>query len=346
MTSSRLNKVRLQLEKNKIQALLLIHPANISYITGFKTEDSFLFVNDKRCFLITDFRYLAEYDKKLKNRNIQLLEIEKDIFQMLKTISAHQRITQLHFEQDYTSFAFYQKLKEVFKKIFPAKEIIEELRLTKEPKEVLLIKKAVSLIKLTFKTVIKKLKKDISEFELANELEYFIKKHQGFGLAFEPIVAFGENSSFPHAQKTKRRLKYNEPVLLDIGAEFEGYKSDLTRTYFFGKMSSHFKVIYEIVKEAKQRAILAIKPGIAISEIDKVARNFIKSKGLKQYFKHSLGHGIGLEVHEQPRINSQNSTLIKPGMVFTIEPAVYLPKQFGIRLEDVIYVSRKGAEIL
>jgi len=344
--SSQLKKLKNKLAKSNFDSLFIIHPPNISYIVGFNVEESFLFIKNNTAFLITDFRYLEEYSNKLRNSPIKLLEIDKDIWSTLRTIKKHQKIKNLGFEKDYTSVSFYQKLKSVFPKLTQTERIIEDLRIIKNHYEIKLIKKALSIAKLTLNSISKKLKTGERESDISSKLQYLIRQKGLFNVSFEPIVAFGENSSFPHAKISKRKLRQNEPILIDMGVDYMGYKSDLTRMYFLGKMDPLFKKVLAIIKEAQQLAITAIKPGIPANSIDKKARNFIKQKGFGDNFRHSLGHGIGLEVHESPRINSKNNRILKPGMVFTIEPAIYLPNKFGVRIEDIALVTDKGAKKL
>ena len=173
---------------------------------------------------------------------------------------------------------------------------------------------------------------------------YVRSHHQRF--SFSTIIASGVNSCFPHARITDRKLRRGDPVLVDMGIDVEGYKSDLTRMFFLGKIPHRVREVYDAVAQAKRCAIEKIRPGICAKEIDAQARNVLKQKKLDSFFNHSLGHGVGLEVHEAPGISPKSSAVIKEGMVFTVEPGVYLPGQFGIRIEDMILVTPRGAKVL
>ena len=251
------------------------------------------------------------------------------------------------FEQKYVSFYFYEKLKSIFAdKLIPVNDLTEGLRIIKEKQEVELIKKAVSITLDTLKHVKKILKPGIREVEVAAEIERYIRYKGAAKSSFDTIVASGPNSSFPHAKITRKIIRKNEPIVIDLGVDYQGYKSDLTRVFFLGKMDTLFKRVKGITETALDRAIKAIKPGVPINYIDKQARDFIKSKGFGDCFRHSLGHGVGLEVHERPRIYAKNIKTLKSGMVFTLEPAIYLNNKFGVRIEEMILVTNKGAEVL
>ncbi|MDD5292392.1 MAG: Xaa-Pro peptidase family protein, partial [Candidatus Omnitrophica bacterium] len=298
--NSRISRLRNALEKKDIESIILFNPANISYLAGFPVEDSYIFLDNKEALLITDSRYSKEYRKILNSKEISIVEIKKSLLHTLKKL----KIKKLAFEQKHVSFYLYQKLKALFEdKLTPASDIVEELRMIKEKGELESIKKAVGITLETFGYIEKILEPGIREIEVAAEIERYIRYKGSTGTAFNTIVASGPNSSFPHAKITQRKIRKNEPIMIDLGLDFQGYKSDLTRVFFLGKMNPLFKKVYGIVEVALERAKKTIKPGIPINYIDKQAREFIKDKGFGHCFKHSLGHGIGLEVHEQPRIS-------------------------------------------
>ncbi|MDD5255407.1 MAG: M24 family metallopeptidase, partial [Candidatus Omnitrophica bacterium] len=187
----------------------------------------------------------------------------------------------------------------------------------------------------------------IKELEVAAEIERFIRYNGAYGPGFETIVASGPNSSRPHHLTSSRRLCAQEPVIIDLGVDYQGYNSDLTRTFFLGKMTPLFSKVYAIANEAQRRAIAAIRPQVFANKVDTCARQYITRKGYGGFFTHSLGHGVGLEVHEAPRISGTNcKDPLKTGMVFTVEPGIYLPGKFGVRIEDMVLVTRKGCEVL
>src|SRR3989338_8488230 len=213
--------------------------------------------------------------------------------------------------------------------LIPAYGPVEELRQIKTAEELEKIKKAIQITIKAFKFIKDFISPGKKEIEVAGELERFIRYSGARSSAFDIIVASGPNSSFPHHLTSQRKLKNNEHVLVDLGVEYLGYKSDLTRVFFLGKISSTVSKIYDTVRKAQDKAIKNIKPAVQINKIDTAARQYITQKGYGGFFGHNLGHGIGLEVHEEPRISGREDNRLKAGMVFTIEPAIYLPNKFG-----------------
>jgi Xaa-Pro aminopeptidase len=224
--------------------------------------------------------------------------------------------------------------------------LVESFRQIKSKNELSKIKKAIEITKLAFQYAKTIIRVGVRENELACLLESFIKERGADSFSFDIIVASGQNTSYPHYKTSKKRLKKGEVLLIDMGVNYLGYKSDLTRIFFLDKITPVIRRIYNIVLMAQERAIKNIKPGVPISEIDRTARQFITRQGFGRYFGHSLGHGIGLEVHEDPHISFKNNNLLTENMIFTVEPAIYLPGRLGIRIEDMVLVTPNGAEIL
>jgi Xaa-Pro aminopeptidase len=185
----------------------------------------------------------------------------------------------------------------------------------------------------------------LSERQIVLKLEHFVKSH-GAEFSFPPIIASGPNSCYPHARATDRIIRNNEGVLLDFGIDLNGYKSDLTRNFFLGRITPRVKQVYEALILAQREAISIIKPGISCSQVDAQARKVLRKFGLAKYFGHSLGHGVGLDIHEAPRLSSQSTGVLETGMIVTVEPGVYIPHQFGIRVEDMVLVTKEGCEVL
>ena len=345
---SRLEKLYIDLEKNRLDSLLVSSQPNISYLTDFFSRDSYLLISFKKNIFITDFRYLEEAKGNLKNFDIEI--IDSNIFRTIAKLVKKLKLRQLGFEAKSLNFAEHEKIRELLPKrigFIPTYDLIESLRLIKDKGEIDKIKKAIQITMKTFRFIKSIIKPGMREIDLSAEIESFIRRAEGSQPAFPIIVASGPRSCFPHALTSKRIIKDNEPVLIDLGCDFCGYKSNLTRVFFLGKITEKFKKIYNLVLKAQRRALGIIREEIPINRIDKIARDYLEKKGFgKHFFGHNLGHGIGLEVHEEPAISDKNKTKTKEGMVFTVEPAVYIPKEFGIRLEDVVLVKRKGVEVL
>ncbi len=321
---------------------------NITYLTKFTSRDSYLLISKKANIYFTDSRYIEE--AKIGLKGVASIEkINHSVFKQIADICRNLRFKQIGFEEKNLSFDKYKKIKKELsreKKLVATGNLIEVLRQIKESDEIGKIKNATQITIEALKFIKNLIRPERKEIEIAAELEYFIRCNGGQSSAFDIIVASGTNSSFPHHLTSQRKIKNNEIVLIDIGSDYMGYKSDLTRVFFLGKINSLIRNIYDIVVRAQDEAIRKIRPTIPINEVDIAARQYITQNGYGDFFTHSLGHGIGLEVHESPRISSRENALLEKGMVFTIEPAIYLPGKFGIRLEDIILVTQKGRDVI
>jgi len=335
------------LDDRRLDALLVSLAENITYLTRIKSRDAYLLVSRKENIYITDSRYTEEAKAKVQGCCVRKIEgtFFETIADAIKGIGAKT----VAFEERYLPFAEYKKIKESLGEeiVFsPAHSIIEELRQIKTQEELKLIKQAAKITLLALDFIRDFIAPGKSELEIAGELERFIRYKDASYSAFEIIVASGPNSSYPHHLTSTRKIKADESVLIDLGVEFCGYKSDLTRVFFLGKIKGLEQKIYSIVQEAQAKAIQRIKPAVPINHIDQAARKFISQKGYGDYFVHNSGHGIGLQVHEAPHISKKEKSLLEEGMVFTVEPGIYLPSKFGVRIEDMVVVTEKGVELI
>jgi len=345
--NAKIKLLRARLRKECLDGLILSSPDNISYLTGYRSRDSYFMLTAQKNIYLTDFRYTAEAKNALKHTAVE--QINGNPFKKISAICRNLRLKCLGFEERYLSFAEYRKLRKELPDslgLAPLGGLVESLRQIKTDEEIEKIKKAVQISIKAFGFIQDYLKPGIKEIEAAGELERFIRYHNASDSAFNIIVASGPNSAFAHHITSERKLKANEPVLIDLGVEYCGYKSDLTRVLFLGKMSILAKEIYRIVRQAQEQALISVQPGKTCAEIDGAARSFIENKGYGGFFGHGLGHGVGLEIHEEPHIERKQRQILQPGMVFTVEPAIYLPGKFGIRLEDMVLVTKKGSEVL
>jgi Xaa-Pro dipeptidase len=224
--------------------------------------------------------------------------------------------------------------------------LIEKLREIKDSTEINILRQSARVADAVMHQVIELQQFPTTEIEMSETINSFFKANGATGLSFDPIVCFGKNSASPHHVMSERGSQLNQTILLDIGGVFKGYCSDITRTLYHGKENDEFKDVYQIVKDTQLQAIDKIKPGITLAEIDRFVRLQFRKWGLDDYFIHRTGHGIGLELHEGPFIYENNSEVVKEGMVFTIEPGLYLPNKFGVRIEDVVAVTKNGHEVL
>jgi len=346
--ADRLGKISAELDHHGIDGLFINSTANISYLTKYPSRDSYLLISKKKCVYFTDSRYTLEASKKL-NKQFEICRIGSKAIATIAALSKKMGLKRIGVEEKYLNIAGFNAYKKELpkgSKLFPVKDIIEQYRQIKEKEELDNIRKAtkITLKALAFiKNFIKEGKK---ELEIAAEIEHFIRYEGASKASFDIIVASGPNSSFPHHLTSGRKIRRNEPVLIDMGVDLNGYKSDLTRVFFLGKMLPLQREVYETVETAQKMALLAIKSGIQVKEVDAAARQYITKKGFGENFSHNTGHGIGLEVHEAPNISSNNETLLREGMAFTVEPGIYLPGKFGIRLEDTIIINNRKVEVI
>ncbi|MFA5410307.1 MAG: aminopeptidase P family protein [Candidatus Omnitrophota bacterium] len=345
--NSKIKYLYAKLKQASLDGLLLSSAPNISYLSNLRSRDSYLLVSPKDNVYITDARYTEEIKKNLKG--CVLRKINGSFFKTIASSCVDLGLKRMGFEERYLPFAEYKKLKSELgtrADLIPTYNIVEDLREIKNPREMEKIKKAARITIAALEFIKGFIAPGIKEIEVAAELERFIRYHGADAAAFEIIVASGPNSSFPHHITSARKIRNNEAVLIDIGADYLGYKSDLTRVFFLGKMNTLSKRIYAIIKEAQSRAIRKIKPGSPVNEVDRAARQYITERGYGGFFSHNTGHGIGLEVHEAPHISGRENKVFKEGMVLSVEPAIYLPGKFGIRIEDMVVVTRKGTQLI
>ncbi len=340
--------VRSYLKKKKLDALFLSSPANISYLTDSPCQDSYLLISKKDSIYLTDSRYLQAAKRTLRGR-LSIENINRSCCQTLEALCSRLKIKRLGFEEKHLSYYAYRRITSSLKgkvKLLPSGGVVEGSREVKSAKELNKIRKASRITKEALKFARRILTCGKTELEIAADLGRFIKYKGANDSAFKVIVASGINSSYPHHLTSKRKIKKNDLVLIDIGVDYLGYKSDLTRVFFWGKIKPLVHSVFDIIKEAQTQAIKKVKPGIPIRDIDLASRRRISEFGYGDYFIHNTGHGIGLEGHEAPNISSKETKLIRAGMVFTFEPGVYLPGKFGIRIEDLVLVTEKGAVLL
>lgn len=333
--------------------ILISSRANIIYLTGYTNfsefeKECFLLITDGKKYLITDKRYSQALREVAKDFEVidcgALRFLEKEGIEFFKK----NKIKSIRFEDYDLTVWEYSKLKKLAK---PKTVDLRNLRIIKQKNEIENIKKACKIGDEAFDYVLGHIKLGISELEILDKLETFINS-KGADISFKPIVAFGKNSSIPHHMSGGSKLKANQIVLLDFGVKVNNYCSDMTRTVFFGSADAKFKQMYQTVLEAQTKSIEFINSQLSIvngqllgNDIDKVARKFIKSKGYGNII-HSVGHGIGIEVHESPYISPKSKDIIKSGMVFSVEPGIYIPNYGGVRIEDLVLVSNGKAELI
>lgn len=338
-------KLRTNLAKAGLDSFLVTNRFNIAYLSGHDAEDSFIFITAKKKYFITDSRYYEEALDRVKGYEVVLAK--RQVYSEIEDIIVTCQAKKTGFESMDIPYGPAMKLIATARasRFVPMRGVCENIRALKEPAEIDLIRKSIAVAKTVLKTAMSSLKRGMTEKEIARDIEIgFISRKTR--PAFTPIVAIDENASKPHASATDKRLGKDSAVMIDIGCNRDGYNSDITRVVSPGNAPERFKAIYNIVKEAQTRAIRAVRPGARISDIDSACRGYIEREGYGGSFGHSSGHGVGLDVHEEPTISRHNEARLRKGMVFTLEPAIYLPGFGGVRIEDMVLVTGSGCEIL
>lgn len=334
------------LKSHQIDAYLITSDVNIRYLTDFPASESWVLVSPKKSFYITDSRYILEARSGLSG--IKVEQFTHSIIKTMFGLAETHRLRNIAFDDRHVSLALFKDLKQACPggvKLLPKNNIIEQMREIKTVEEINHIRECLRLNLDAYHYLKKVVAPGMTERDVLLRLEHYVKS-KGAGFSFSPIIASGPNSCFPHARVSDRKIRNHEPVLVDMGIDINGYKSDLTRMFFFGKITPLYQKVYDSVAVAQQKAIRMIRPGIPAAEVDHEARNYLAGLKLAKYFGHSLGHGVGLEIHEAPRLSGKSQAVLKEGMVVTVEPAVYLPGQFGVRIEDMVLVTKEGCEVL
>jgi Xaa-Pro aminopeptidase len=328
-----------------VDGLLVTDLSNVRYLTGFTGSSGFLIFTKEHSIFVTDFRYQEQAKNEVKRFSIQIETAEKA--DAIKRLVKKYKIQKLGFEDHSINYSTYKNLLKGKLRLKALTDTVESLRIIKSQEELSYIKTAIRRAENAFRRLQPFIKVGVTEQKLANRLEGLLREEGCKTIPFGVIVASGHMSALPHAKPTSRMIKKGDFILFDWGGECEGYYSDMARTIAIKDkyLEKQFE-IYSTVSNAQRRTIKAVKPGIKATMVDTVARDFINQKGYGDYFGHSTGHGIGLAVHERPIISWQSKDTIKEGMVFTIEPGIYLPDFGGVRIEDVIYVSKNGVEVL
>jgi Xaa-Pro aminopeptidase len=348
----RIAEVRTLLQDSLCDSLIVDETINLYYLTGCNLSTGRLLIHQEGAVLLVDNRYI-EMCKKISPFPVLLSEENP-----LESVLSSAMVTDMEylgFDSETTSHKNFLELGESIKKsgrsigLVPLNNPIKQVRAIKDEEEIQLLKDAAKLGSEGFDYICNQIKEGITEKEIASDLEIFWKKRGGDGLAFDPIIAFGVNSSMPHYRGGEVRLQKKQAVLLDIGVNLKGYHSDMTRVVFLGEPDPKMLEIYNIVKEAQQAALKLCKPGTLIGALDDSARSYISSHGYGENFGHGLGHGVGLEIHENPVLRNKppfNTQELMPGMVITIEPGIYLPSIGGVRIEDTVVITKQGYENL
>lgn len=341
----KLANLRKQLVKENLDALLITNPYNRSYMTGFTGTAGVALISAEDAVFITDFRYTKQAEKEIEGYRI--VQHTATIIEEVALQAKNMNVKTIGFEKDDMSFGLYDLYKKAIEAdLKPVSGLVEKLRMVKTPDEIATLQAAAKIADDAFAHIITYIRPGITELDVSNELEFFMRKQGATSSSFSIIVASGLRSALPHGVATDKVIESGDFVTLDFGALYKGYISDITRTVAVGEPSDKLKELYAVVLEAQERAVREIKPGMTGIEADAIARDYIASKGYGEAFGHSTGHGIGLEVHEGPGLSSKSTIVLEPNMVVTVEPGIYLPEIGGVRIEDDIVITEDGNERL
>ncbi len=327
-----------------IDCLIFFNMSNIRYLSGFTGSDGILIISKNRTVLLVDGRYTTQ--AKLEASDAEIIEYKDKIKGVVNTVQ-ELNLKYIGFEAESVVVQMYNLLiRELPDKIFiPLIDELKLLRAYKDESEILLMRKAAEIASAAILTLTSEIKLGCSEKDLALQLEIIARKSGAEQLAFETILASGENSALPHAKPTDRKIKPGDFIVIDFGVKYQGYCSDETCTFVFQELTDEQNNAYQLVKEAHDRAIEMIKDGVAAAEVDSCVRNVLGKK-YEKYFSHGTGHGVGIEVHEAPRLNPVSKDILKAQMVVTVEPGLYFPGRWGIRIEDTVLVKKNSCEKL
>ncbi|MBS3887166.1 MAG: aminopeptidase P family protein [Dethiobacter sp.] len=344
--SGRLERLRSLMSTKKIAAALFSNPVNIAYLSGFTGTAGCLLVTAEGGYLFTDFRYLQQAQNE--TREFTIVDGGQSSWHKVADLLALLGIDGLTVEADHLTVDGYHRMDAALSgvTVSAVPSLAAELRRIKSVEEQSALEAVVLLTDRAFLHIQPYLRAGVRERDVALELEFFLRRHGATAVSFQFIVASGHRSALPHGVAGDKLLAYGDAVVLDFGCILNGYCSDLTRTVFVGSFSKRQRQVYNAVLAAQKQALAQIRAGIACSEADALARDVLAEHGLAEYFGHGLGHGLGREVHEAPRVSAAVSELLSAGMVITVEPGVYLGGEFGVRLEDVVVVEEKGVRNL
>ena len=331
----------------KLDCLVVTNPANWYYLTGFTGESGALVVSPEGTTLLTDGRFTVQGKEETRGVKIELQQ--GGLYPALGAMLRKKGLRRVGYDANHLTVAQWDTLRKALGskgRGFQASGLVAHLRMRKDAQELSTMRKAAILAGEVLESVLKLVKPGVRESELGAEIEYQMKKRGASGASFETIVASGPRGALPHARPTAKKLRKNELVVLDLGAILGHYCSDMTRTVHVGRATKRVREWYKSVQEAQEAAVAAVQAGVTCGEVDTAARDVLKKNGLEQYFVHSTGHGLGLEVHEEPRIARGQTVRLEAGNVITIEPAVYVEGVGGIRIEDDVVVETGRNEVL
>lgn len=334
-------KVQHKLEKHRLDALLVTNMYNVRYLANFTGTTGLALITKEKAYFVTDFRYTEQAAEEAKG--FEIVKNEGPIYEKVAEIIEKDNIKKLGFEETNVTYATYTEISELFmSELVPVTGIVEKLREVKSEAEIEIIQEAVNIAEKAYAHILTYIKAGMTELEVANELDFFMRKLGASGVSFDTIVASGVRSAMPHGVASEKVIEKGDLITIDFGCYYKGYVSDMTRTFALGDPGEKLKEIYEIVYQANKKVTETAKAGMTGAELDAVARDYISEKGYGDAFGHTTGHGIGLEVHEGPAVSFRNEEKFVENNVITNEPGIYLPGIGGVRIEDDLVIKEEG----
>ncbi|MCM3114793.1 aminopeptidase P family protein [Neobacillus sp. MER 74] len=341
----KIEKLRSNFSTHGIDGILITSPFNRRYISNFTGTAGVVLISADKAQFLTDFRYIEQAAKQCQG--FEIIKTTGSIPEEVAVQAKKLGIQKLGFEADFLTFSSFKLYdKELEAELVPISGVIEKLRLIKTDSELKILKVAADIADAAFKHILDFIRPGKTELEVSNELEFFMRRAGATSSSFDTIVASGHRSALPHGVASDKVIEAGDIVTMDYGCYYNGYVSDITRTVAVGEPDAKLKEIYEIVLEAQLRGMAGIKPGLTGKEADAITRDYITEKGYGEYFGHSTGHGIGLEIHEGPGLSMKSDVVLEPGMVVTCEPGIYIPGLGGVRIEDDTLITKDHNEAL
>ncbi|MCP3032985.1 Xaa-Pro peptidase family protein [Halobacillus sp. A1] len=341
----KLDNLRQAFEEQQLDGLLIMSEKNRRYLANFTGSSGALLITHNKALFITDFRYTEQAAEQAVN--FEIVEHKVPLHEEVATQVDKLGLKKVGFEKDHLTYGQFDMFaKKLDAELVPTSGMVEKLRLIKTEDELTILKDATKIADDAFEHILSYIKPGVREIDISNELEFFMRKQGASSSSFDIIVASGYRSALPHGVASEKEIQTGELVTLDFGALYKGYCSDITRTVAVGEISDQLKEIYDTVYHAQLKGMEGLKAGITGKEADALTRDYIKEKGYGEYFGHSTGHGIGLDVHEGPGLSFRSDVKLEPGMVVTVEPGIYVPKIGGCRIEDDTIITENGNEKL
>jgi len=345
MRQERINRIKGILRDDHLDGILITCLENVHYLSEFTGSDAALVMTETKGYFLTDSRYTTQAREEVSG--FEIIEYQKKI-EGLSDLINDLGLRGIGFEPHNVTYGTYRELAEKISagELISIDERIRNIRAVKDDEEIGRIKRAIDIASKSLRENIWRITPGTQEREIALELEFSMRRNEAENIAFDTVVASGGRAALPHGKASEKRIDKGDLVIIDFGSRYRGYYSDETCTFFCGKLNRRQKEVYQIVKDAHDKAIASIRPGRKAMELDAIARSWIKEAGYGDYFGHGTGHGVGLAVHENPVIGPESKDILEEGMVFTVEPGIYIPGWGGVRIEDMVLVTENACEVL